>query len=95
MAIAKPRAYEKIKLAIIQQAIEDYKEAIPKGRKRRIAEIEKFFRSKWCADLTGNNGTYILNKIKKELGVEEDVKNWAEKRDILSLYKRKFLLYLW
>lgn len=64
------KAFNNLAIAITQQAIEDYKTAVKSKKKRRIAEIEKFFNSKWGGRVTYNNGKYILRKIKEELGVE-------------------------
>ena len=74
------KAFNNLAIAITQQAIEDYKKAIKKRKKagytkgikkqneKRIADIESFFKSKWGARVTYNNGEYILSKIQSEVG---------------------------
>ena len=68
--ISPDKAFNNLAIAITQQAIEDYKTAFKRGKQKRMAEIEKFFKSKWGAKITYNNGEYILRKIKEELGAE-------------------------
>lgn len=72
--ISEKKAFENLAIAIIWQATEDYKEAeqmSEAGKKRRRAEIEKFFNSKWGKTLSFNNGDYVLNRVKKELAEKE------------------------
>ena len=67
--ISPDKAFNNLAIAIVQQAREDYKRAVMQKKEKRIADIEDFFKSKWCAKLTYNNGEYILRKTKEELGV--------------------------
>ena len=73
--ISPDKAYNNLAIAITKQAIEDYKIAFQRKRKKRMADIEDFFKSKWGARITYNNGEYILRKTKEELGVEQNVRN--------------------
>lgn len=43
------RDYVGLVIAIIEQACEDYRECVANHKSTR--EIERFFRSKWCAEL--------------------------------------------
>ena len=64
------KAFENLAIAIVWQAVEDYKEAVKAGKEKKIKELEKFFKSKWCSTLAFNNGEYILNRVKKEITEE-------------------------
>lgn len=67
--------YERLALAIVEQAILDYKNASRRLREEtdeyeifklqcRIKEIERFFRSNWCDILTDYKGKYYLKLLK-------------------------------
>ena len=58
---------EELAVAVVQQAVIDYKEAVKTNKKKEIIKIEKFFKSKYGAILTLGNAEYILNRVKKEL----------------------------
>ena len=45
--VSEQKAFENLAIAIIWQAVEDYKEAVKNGKEKRITEVEKFFKSKW------------------------------------------------
>lgn len=65
---------DNIAIAIVQQAVEDYRELkkekieekTVKSQVVSIAEIEKFFNSKWADALTFGNSEYIFNRVQKE-----------------------------
>lgn len=67
--VTQQKAYENLAIAVIGQAVEDYKEAVKNGNEKRVAEITRFFKSKWGSMMTFDNATYIFNRIKKEFGV--------------------------
>lgn len=69
--------YEKLALAIVEQAILDYKQAVKcleteTDRKEickhehTIFEVERFFKSKWCDVLTDYKGKYYLKLLQIE-----------------------------
>ena len=72
----KDKAYNNVVIAIVKQAIEDYKTAIKRGRKKKIADLEDFFKSRWGMSLTYNNSIAILNESKQEAKreMEEEAK---------------------
>lgn len=59
--------YENVRVAIIKQAIDDYKRALCEDAKGKIATLEKWFLSEWGEMLSGYNGAYIIEKVRKEL----------------------------
>lgn len=69
--------YEELANAIILQAVKDYRAALAKFRKNPydrgnehdVAEIEKFFRSRWYTVLTDVNGEMLIRKIREEARV--------------------------
>jgi hypothetical protein len=65
--VSEQEAFENLAIAVVGQAVEDYKEAVKNGKEKRIAEVERFFKSKWGSMLTFNNGAYVLNRVKKEM----------------------------
>ncbi len=72
--------YEKLAVAIVMQAVRDWRSSVRKLNKRPIYdparemrdECERFFRSGWFMALTGANGSYILLKLKKEEGIYDE-----------------------
>ena len=70
MVVSTEKAYEFIKIAVVQQAMEDYKTALKRGKQKKIAELEDFFKSNYGASLTFGNGEYIIRMIKEEVEAE-------------------------
>ncbi len=66
--------WENLANAIILQAVEDYREARKKHKKRpkneeaklMIADCEAFFRSDWFTALTNIDGEALLRKLQEE-----------------------------
>ena len=66
--------WEDLANAIILQAVEDYRRArrrvrmLPdqKGAQATIRQVEKFFRSRWYAQLTDIDGEMLLKKLMEE-----------------------------
>lgn len=56
--------YEKLKSAIIIQAIKDYKAALKSKGKYSASSLEKFFKSKWGQRLSDDNGERIIRYCK-------------------------------
>ena len=69
------RNWEDLAQAVILQAVEDYRRA--RGRVRRfpdqkgaqatIRDAERFFRSRWFAQLTDVDGEAILKRLRREV----------------------------
>lgn len=55
--------FEELAEAIIIQAVEDYRNA---RSKRRINEVERFFRSEWFRELCDLDGKAIIERLRKE-----------------------------
>ena len=61
-------------IAIITQAVDDYRAAIrslskkPKNKKalKTAMEVEEFFRSDWYKQLTEMDGEHLLERLRKE-----------------------------
>lgn len=58
--------YANTRYAIIKQAIDDYKWALRRNAPCEISYLERFFLSEWGEFLSGNNGAYIIEKVKQE-----------------------------
>ena len=66
--------YEDLALAIVMQAVKDWREAIYELKKwprdddsRKVKnECEQFILSDWFGRLTGVSGAFILRKLKEE-----------------------------
>lgn len=61
------KGLESLAIAVVEQAVIDYKEAVKNNKEKKAKEIEKFFRSKYGGILTLGNAEYILNRVRKEL----------------------------
>lgn len=66
--------YERLANAIILKAVDDYRRALRKlGRFEddinalsTVREVERFFRSKWFADLCNLDGEILIDRLKGE-----------------------------
>ena len=70
--------YERVKLAILEQAIYDYKRALRKRNGGSIGYFERWFKSDWGEALSGGNGAYIIEQCRKCVDmkrVRRDIKN--------------------
>ena len=69
------RNWEDLAQAIIMKAGEDYRKAwrrvrhFPdqKGAQATIREVEKFFRSRWFAQLTDIDGEMLIKRLREEV----------------------------
>ena len=69
------RNWEDLAQAIIMKAVEDYRKArrrvrhFPdqKGAQATIREVEKFFRSRWFAQLTDIDGEILIKRLREEV----------------------------
>ncbi len=69
------RNWEDLAQAIIMKAVEDYRKArrrvrhFPdqKGAQATIREVEKFFRSRWFAQLTDIDGEMLIKRLMEEV----------------------------
>ena len=67
--------WENLANAIILEAVKDYRTARRRVRARpgqklsqaMIREVERFFRSRWFAQLTDVNGETLLTQLRKEV----------------------------
>ena len=64
--------YESLRLAIIEQAVKDYKKALEAEMKcedlnarRVIKELENFFRSEWFEQISNLDGKLLIKNIRK------------------------------
>lgn len=62
-----PKGCDELRIAIIERANKDYRNAIKRHRKRRMIELEKIYRSEWGEFLTDGNGENIISRIRKEM----------------------------
>ena len=83
--------YENLANAIVVQAIQDYKAAKKALRKnpnnimakREIADVERFFRSKWYRVLTGVDASWLMGRIDQTLDSNRKIN--AKGRTVNSL----------
>ena len=64
--------YESLRLAIIEQAVRDYKKALLADKRcddllarRKIRELENFFRGEWFEQLSNLDGKMLVRKTRK------------------------------
>ena len=68
----KLTGYERVRFAIVEQAIIDYKKALKREQRGKpptlnynVKGIEKWFLSDWGQFLSGGNGQYIIEHCRK------------------------------
>ena len=59
--------FDNVRVAIIQQAVSDLKQALRRYDSGKIKALENWFMSEWGEMLSGGNGAYIIEKVKKEV----------------------------
>jgi hypothetical protein len=59
--------YANLRVGIINQAIYDYKQALAHADDGKIRHFEKWFLGEWGEALSGGNGAYIIEKVRKEM----------------------------
>ena len=72
--------YRELANAIVMQAVKDWRAAVKILKKRpryekalkMKAECERFFRSRWFANLTDVDGNLILRKLKQEENIDDE-----------------------
>lgn len=64
--------YEALAAAIVEQAVKDYKKALTAEKRcqdldarRRIRELETFFKSDWFAQLSNLDGRLLIKNVRK------------------------------
>lgn len=65
--------FDRLRLAIVQQAVIDYKSALKCRNFAQIAELERFFLGSWGQWLSGGNGKYIIEKCKQIVNKRRNV----------------------
>ena len=70
--------YERLKAAILQQAIYDYKKALRKKNGGTIAYFERWFRSEWGEALSSYNGEYIIEMCRKCVNMKQKKRNFKK-----------------
>lgn len=72
--------YQNLAQAIVLSGVKEWRTAVNKLKKRPNhapslqvkAECERFFRSGWFETLTSVDGEVILEKLKKEAGIDDE-----------------------
>ena len=72
--------YELIRVAILRQAVSDYKAAVRKLEYRQMARLEHFFLSDWGQLLSYDHGEYIIDHCKRIVRMSNESKD-ASKLD--------------
>lgn len=67
-------------MAIVLQAVQDYKKALKHNDKVEIYNLEKWFRGNWCKTLCSIDGDYLIKNIRKVLKYEKNNKRNDSKR---------------
>ena len=52
-----------LRVAIILNAIEDYKKAVAKNKLKKARELKEWFLSEWAEDLSGDMGKSIIKRV--------------------------------
>ncbi|WP_128426303.1 hypothetical protein [Gudongella oleilytica] len=68
-------SYERLANAIILQAVKDYRNALKRLKKHprnetalyTKIEVERFFRSDWCTELSSIDAEILIRKLKEEV----------------------------
>ena len=70
--------YERVRVEIVRQAINDYEKALKRESKGKpplaiysVKSLEKFFLSEWGQALSGNNGKYIIEKCRRRVEIKK------------------------
>lgn len=67
-------------MAIVYQAVQDYKKALKHNDKVEIYNLEKWFRGNWYKTLCSIDGDCLIKKIRKVLKYEKNNKRNDSKR---------------
>ena len=59
--------YDNVRIAILTQAIKDYKRALKRKSTFSVRAYERWFLSAWGEMLSGGNGAYIIEKTKNQV----------------------------
>lgn len=63
------QVWENLAIAIVEQAIDDYKDALLHRRRKQIAEIEAFLESDYYRTLCGIDGAAIKGYCREMMGM--------------------------
>lgn len=74
--------YEELANAIIIRAVEDYRRSLRTNNIGGIADCENFFNSSYFANITKVEGSYIIEKVRKEY---EDGETKSRKRKTVKI----------
>lgn len=62
--------YKYIRAAVLQQAVDDYADALINGHGGAVYALERWFLSDWGQALSNSNGDKIIARVRKECGKE-------------------------
>lgn len=62
--------YKYIRAAVLQQAVDDYADALKNGYGGAVLALERWFLSDWGQALSNSNGDRIIARVRKECGKE-------------------------
>ena len=60
--------YEYLMVAIVQQAVKDYRYALKRNNKKQMARLEKWLLSDWAQLLSNDMGEIIIKKCREQVG---------------------------
>lgn len=60
--------YEYLTVAIVQQAVKDYRYALKRKNKKQAARLEKWFMDDWAQLLSNDMGEIIIKKCREQVG---------------------------
>ena len=63
--------YRVLCIAVVTQVIEEYKEALRNNVEHRIKYYERWLKSDWCFLLSGMDGEYIIEGVRKAVQAEK------------------------
>ena len=79
--------YRFLCVAVVTQVIEEYKEALRNNVSHRIHYYEKWLNSDWCYLLSGMDGEYIMQSVRKVVE-DEKANRGNDSKGITEVYKK-------
>lgn len=66
--IDKETAYERLKGAICEQAVKDYRAAILRQNRKNAEKLERFFRGEWFLWLMNDkiDGEFVIERVREQ-----------------------------
>ena len=63
--------YERLRIAILQQAVKDYEKALRRGKTAVCSALVRWFRSEWGQMLSDDKGELIIAECKRRVRMKK------------------------